>query len=196
METEKDAKTVETVIKEPQVKISQLDLINKLCALVGSEIVTIYTNTDARLRKTSKYDKTIRNPFPDARKESKVNGLFNIDYANCVNNQLGREEKTDDFEATSKRWGKAVNDSKILMEHTKKDGTHDLYFQFNPRNHYYTKYVDNNGNELDKEQVEQFISDKSRSKRQGTETEIIWRTYKVSSITAIKMEKVLYLIQK
>jgi len=187
------------VITEPQIKITQLELMGKLFTLNGSEIVTIYTNTDARLRKTSKVDKTIRNPYPNARKVSKVNGLFNIDYANCVNNQLEREEKDDNFEAASRKWGERVLGSKVLLSKVKtdKDGNNytEYYFQFNPRNHYYTKYKTENGNEIEKADIEDFILTKSKSSRQGTDTEIVWRTYKISSITAIKMNKVLYIIE-
>lgn len=169
------------------VKISLLALTEMLYDLKGAKIVTLHTLTDARLRKTSKIDKKIRNPYPNVRKLSIVNGLFNVDYANCVNNQLDRENKENDFESKGRQWGEKVNNSKVLIQNKGK-----LYFQFNPRNHVSTSYVNERGQNLNKLLLEDFISDAKSSSRQGTDNEIIWRTYKAESILGVSVYKVFY----
>ena len=157
---------MKTVAKQiiPVVPISRDKLVGMLYKLKGSEIVTIHTNTDARLRKTSKVDKTIKNPFinsktnkVEVRKVSKVNGLFNISYENCVNNQLAREGKENDFEAAPKQWGEKVNDSKTLMQNVNTNGEYGQYIQFNPRNCLETFYQDCEGNKISKEDIEEKI---------------------------------------
>ena len=181
-------------LNAPVIAISQDKLFGMLYKLPSSEIVTIYTNTDARLRKTSKHDKTVKNPFKIIRKCSKVNGLFNVDYQNCVNNQLNREGKETDFESTPKQWGEKINDSRVCMQHVTDEG-YQQYIQFNPRNYLDGFYVDNNGIKVEKETLEPFISDKKHTSRQGTDTEIIWRTYKKESIVAVTMRKVTYIVE-
>jgi len=179
---------------KPIVRINRNELIGKLYGLKGSEIVTIHTNTDARLRKTSKYDKTVKNPYPNVRKCSKVNGLFDVSYENCVNNQLAREGKEAEFKAEKPQWGESVNDSKTVVHHVNKDGEYGQYFNFNPRNHLETYYVDENGEKLDKADIEAFISDKKKSSRQGTDNEIIWRRYKIDSLIMASMQGKLFVI--
>lgn len=174
------------------IKVQANAIIGMLFNLKGAKIVTLHTLTDARLRKTSKVDKTIKNPYFNVKKLSVVNGLFNVSYENCVNNQLGRENKENDFESAPRQWGQKVNDSKVLLQHVNKDGEYNQYFQFNPRQHISTVYVDENGNVLDKSLIEDFISDKKPSSRQGTNKEIIWRTYKVGSILGVSVNKTFY----
>lgn len=189
-----EAKTVRTVrgvtIKvtpKAIIRIKLLALTEMLYELKGAKIVTLHTLTDARLRKTSKMDRAIKNPYPNVRKLSIVNGLFNVDYGNCVNNQLDRENKENDFESAGRQWGEKVNDSKVLIQHKGK-----LYFQFNPRNHVSTIYINERGQKLHKLLIEDFISDKSSSSRQGTDNKIIWRTYKADSILGVSVDKVFY----
>ncbi len=173
------------------VPISQAKMVGMLYQLNGSEIVTLHTLTDARLRKTSKIDKKIKNPYPNMKKYSIVNGLANINYENCVNNQLARENKENDFNAMPPQWGQAINDSKVLKQHINKDGEYNQYISFNPRNHIETRYY-NDGVEIDKSEIEEFISDKKPSSRQGTDKEVIWRTYKTESILGVARKKTFY----
>lgn len=182
---------------KPIVRINRAKLIGMMYELPHSEIVTLHTNTDARLRKTSKIDKTIRNPFPNVRKCSIVNGLVEVSYETCVNNQLKREGKEADFKAAKRQWGSKVNDTtRTLVHHVdKENGEYAQYFNFNSRHHVETYYVDENGEKLDKSDIEQFISDKKPSSRQGTDKEIVWRTYKTESIVAVAARGFLYVVQ-
>ena len=200
-----DVKTAVLEFIEPQVKISRTELLGKLFCLNGAEIVTIYTKTYPKMLVKSRKDKMIKNPYALIGKVSKVNGLFNVNYANCVNNQLARETEENDFKSAKRKWElESYNGSNVIAYKVDKDGNPEfdengnikLYLQFNPRNHYYTKYVDGLDNQIKESKIEDFLPKKSSSSRQGTDKEIIWRTYKVQSITAIKMEKVLYVIGK
>jgi len=125
------------------------------------------------------------------KKYSVVNGLANVNYENCVNNQLARENKDNNFEAKPPQWGEAINDSKVLKQHINVDGEYSQYISFNPRNHIETRYY-NDGNEIQKSEIEEFISDKKPSSRQGTDKEIIWRTYKTTSIIGVTINKTFY----
>jgi len=162
------------------VRTGQNELVGEMYKLDRSKIVTLHTYTDARAKKTN-------NPFPNKKiwKYSIVNGLFGVNYENCVNNQLAREGKEADFDAAAPVWGEKVNESRVLEDHVKTDGSFNLYFAFNPRNHLSTKYFDDDGNELTKEEVEPFLPARKPSSRQGTDKEVIWRKYKVQSILAV-----------
>ena len=182
---------------KPIVRINRAKLIGIMYKLPRSEIITLHTNTDPGLRKTSKIDKSIRNPFVGVRKCSKVNGFVEVSYESCVNRQLEREGKEADFKAEKRQWGSVVNDTtKTVVHHVAKEsGEYAQYINFNPRHHLETHYVDENNKMLDKSDIEQFISDKKPSSRQGTDKEVVWRTYKAESIVAVATKGILYVVQ-
>ena len=172
------------------VEINRGMLAEKVRGLNGADIYTLYTRTDARLRKTSKVDKKIRNPYGKVFKVATVNGMVNVSYESCVNKQRGREGTVQDFQAKARSFGQQAGGG--LLTH-QIDGEERKYIQFNPRNCLSVVYEDINGNEIDKALLADFISDKKPS-RQGVEKEIVWRAYKVDSIVALAANKVFWVI--
>ena len=177
---EKIVAQIQTKKLRPIVRINRGMLAEKVKGLTKSDIYTLYTRTEARLRKTSREDGS-RRPWEKVFKMAVVNGMIQVDYESCVNLQREREDKPTDFEARARVWGQKVGGS--LLTHTV-DGEERKYISFNPRNCLSVAYEDNEGNEITKQQLESFEYPKSET-RQDVDKEIIWRTYKVDSIIAL-----------
>ena len=169
-----------------------------------SNIVTIHTLTNPHKSMNVKDKDGTKNPYIDGKgktavcnikKYGVVNGLFAVNYKDCVNKQLDREGKEADFVAEKAKWGIQTGDSKVLQHHVNADGDFEEYFSFNPRNYLDGWYQDFQGNEIDKEKVEPFVRPKSTSSRQGTDKEVVWRTYKIKSLVAVSMDKKFYVIK-
>lgn len=140
----------------------------------GANIVSIETETTPRMRKTD-------NPYAGRLvKQSKINGMINWYYENAVNNQREREGKNADFEAKPRRWGSRIHGTP-LVEHKGK-----YYLELKVENRYGKTYIDDQGNEVPQEEIDEFLYNSSSS-RQGVEDEVILRDYKLDSIKAIKM---------
>jgi len=170
---QKTVKVEKTVKPIPIVQISTDELYKMLAEESGSNIVTLTTKTDARLKKTN-------NPFGMVWKHTKLNCFIGISYENCVNNQLDREEKETEFEAMPAGWGEYVPGT-CLVEHKgnkylpilAKAVVGDIV------------YRDDNGKVLTKEQVAPWLPSRSKGSRQGTDKEVVWRKYKMESIIGI-----------
>ena len=164
------------------VGISQLDFFEMLLKEVGSNIVTLTTKTDARLKKTD-------NPFGMVWKYLKLNGFIGAGYGNCVNNQLNREEKATEFEAMPPSWGEYLDDSCLVIHKGK------IYLPILAKAVVgEVEYRDDKGIVLTKEQVAPWLPSRSKGNRQGTDKEVVWRKYKIESILGITMNGIYYQI--
>lgn len=140
----------------------------------GANIVSIETETTPRMRKTG-------NPYAGRLvKQSKINGMINWYYENSVNNQREREGKKTDFEAKPRQWGKRVKGTP-LVEHKGR-----YYLEVKVENTYGKTYIDDQGNVVNQEEIEEFLYNSSSS-RQGVEDKVILRDYKLDSIQSITM---------
>jgi len=186
------------------VPISLSKLIGMLYTLDRADIVTLYARTkEHRIRKTSKYDTSIKNPWinketgeVEIRKIQKTNGCINVDYGSSVNRQRDREGKPTDFIPEKRAYGERVGDSKVLLHHiTKKEQEYRQYIQFRPVRCLDRRYVDFKNNEIPIEQIEPFLGDRKKTSRQGTKKITEWRNYRVENIFAVKMRGQLYVVR-
>jgi hypothetical protein len=108
-----------------------------------------------------------------------------------------REGKEADFEAAERQWGSNVNETtKTVAHHVKKDtGEYAQYFNFRPERCLEKSYIDGEGKSLANEEVKLFEKPRKKSTRQGTDKEVVWRSYKTESIVAVAMRGCLYVVQ-
>jgi len=192
--------------QKPIVYLNRAEMIAKMYQLKGCKFAMLFLNTDARLLRKSKYDKTDKNTYEkgQVRKISYMSIMAGAEYENVVNNQRIRENHPEYFEAAEKVWGRRLNGSKTVMEHVNKDKEYNLYFQviiptkINPHAPKTKRFfIDNTtGEKIDTKTIECFMPKKSKSKRQETEKEILFRTPKVENVLALVTDKVIYQIRE
>ena len=184
------------------VKRTEQSFIEMFLKARGAEVMTAEMTTDPKLKRTG-------NPWAKGQilKRTKINGMLGVRYANAVNNQLAREGKAEDFVAAKRQWGQSVKGFPFVV-HTSKDGAKKAYLEvmvlrvlglevgIDPETGEEIKmdakpvYFDNEtGKEVAYEAVKPFLPAKSKSSRQGTEKEIIWRTPELGSLDNVKLRK-------
>ena len=153
-------------------KITTATMIEMIRSQKGTTFATIKSNTDAGMKKSC--------PIGEVRKVSHMNVMIGFDYSNAVNNQRSREEIEAEFQAAPRRWGKRV-DLKTV-EHNDK-----VYLTTATLNHYSTEYQDVYGEVIPTDYLKPHMKAKSKSSRQGTEKEIVYRDFTATNITEITM---------
>lgn len=165
--------------------ISQAKLRQIIEETKGATFAHIVTVTDPKLKKTN-------NPFyVDGKcvivKESTMNVLLNGIYENAVNNQRKREGNTEEFKAQERKWGNKDSNKSIV------ENNGNYYLQCHITDVFKTNYVDiRTGNVVPFEDIQEFLPSKKTSNTQGTNKEVVIRTFKMSSIKQININKEQY----
>lgn len=166
----------------PTQTITRAELADKLRAIKGATFVTISALVDARAKKTG-------NPFTAVLKLSKVNGTVGADYQASVNRQLAREGKDHiQFEASGRQWGERISSALVV----KGEGAERKEYLAIQPNHtrqpvYFGKTPDGLMRQVSKETIAAFLPAHKPSAIQGTDKEIVYRNYALSSIAAISI---------
>jgi len=181
------------------VKRTEVELVEMFLKNRGAEVISAEMTTDPKLLRTG-------NPWAKGQilKRTKISGMLNVRYENAVNNQREREGLERDFESKKPQWGISVNGLPFKV-HTLKDGTKKTYLEImvlkvlgveveiDPETGETAKiakpvYFDKEtGETVPYEDVKPFLPKKSKSNRQGTEKEIIWRTPELGSMDNINL---------
>jgi hypothetical protein len=130
------------------------------------------------------------NPFyGNVFKVADINIQAGFKYINSVNNQRKREGLESEVEAKPRKWGSRIEGTP-LVEHTKKDGTYRLYLEAKCESVNSVKYVDGEGNEIDKSELTEWLRDRpaKSSTQDGIEKEVILRDYALDSIEWIAID--------
>lgn len=146
---------------------------------------SILQYTSAKLVKKSRTNSTIKNPYPDTMKLSKVAILLNSDYVTAVTNQLVREGKD------VAEYEKGKNTMPLTFgENNQFIGLYNGEFvlQYRPNDNVKTrtKYV-NNGKLINKEKIAEFLPKETEAPNQGTDRTIFWRKLYLSNIRKITL---------
>lgn len=154
--------------------ITRQQLIEKIRQIKGATFATLTTNTDARLLGGKK------SPFAGCRKISKVNVVLNVNYENSVNRQLGREDKEQNFEAAARQWGEhetaaIIKNGEKLYVQAKCEKTLEVFYQLNSQI-------------LQKSEIPAELFPKQSESRQGTDKEVVIRSWGIDSIKAISLK--------
>lgn len=151
--------------------ITKQRLVGLLGEIKGATFATLITETDARLRKTG-------NPYGNVRKVSRVNVCLGFKYEAAVNRQLVREGAAADFQAAERAWGEHVEGAPLVENKGK------LYLNAKVERSLGHEYFAEDGTPLSHADVAPFLPAKGAN-RQGTEKEIIVRTYSLDSIRSL-----------
>lgn len=165
----------------------------------GASFVSLVTATTPKL--LSKGKKT-KQPRPASlnglRRHAVRNGMIGANYENVVNNQRAREgnEKTFDAHALWNGKGKHVNP--FIVEHV---GTSKKYLAFYPKHDDGDVKVSQSSwfvgvNEVNIEDIAEFLPEPSVSSRQETETNIPWRVVAIDSILSMKINGETFMIAR
>jgi hypothetical protein len=155
-------------------------------SLVGAKIITIEILTDAKLKKTN-------NPFAmPVMKFNKLNGMVNFHYDRNVLAQLEREGKSPEDFKQGESWHEAVlDDNGRLTPFCKHKNTGELYLRFRRLATIGEPFfIDNNGKNLTKEEVEPFIPVKKSYGNQGTDKAIEIMTIKFENVVSVVIDGV------
>ena len=164
-----------------QIRVAKLE--NVLRSHKGNGFAHIITRTVPAMRKTG-------NPFHgNVFKVAAVNIQAGFNYINSVNNQLAREGKTPDAEAKPRKWGQRIKGTP-LVEHTNKAGEHRLYLEAKCEKVNSVRYVDGEGNAIDKADLAEWLQERSAksSTQANVDKEIILRDYALDSIEWIAID--------
>ncbi len=147
-----------------------------------ASFVTFRSRTTPRMRKTGNPYWNPNNREWNISKISIVNGIINFIYANSVENQREREGlDLDQFEPQPRRWGNRIFNTPLVRH----KGSY--YLEVKVENVFETTYVNSNGDEVDREEIEEFLYSSSQPSTQKTEEEIVLRDYKIQNLEQVKM---------
>lgn len=172
--------------------VTRKELVNMIRFIDGAEEVEVEFTavTDPRLRKTSKYDRTERNPYDGIMKMTVNRGYLNGRYIDAVNEQRIKEGKKNDFESKPLPWGDKEVSNGSIINHP--NGPKLMVIKVE---NLATEYI-HNSDIVTKEELEPFISDRKKSSRQGVEKDVVVRTFNVSSIRKIRVGANEFILKK
>lgn len=114
---------------------------------------------------------------------------LNYDYAKSVANQLKKEGKGDEYEAL-KPYGK-THVSRMILQKDTDENQYYLQLACNSANKGDTRYFDADGNELAFDDIKQYLPTSEfthyKTKRQGTDKEIMVITPKLQTIVKLSL---------
>ena len=165
--------TAPTAVKTPV--LSKKQLVEKLLNLKpGNNFITFDAVTQPKLKGGKS------NPLNGAvMKVSTVNGCIQFSYENSVNRQLDREGKEKDFSAKPRKWGKRIGNTCVIAH----KGNHYIDVKIESSKY---RYEDANGKEMDKDTINAQLPSRSNFS-QGTDKEIIVRSYKIENILHVSL---------
>jgi hypothetical protein len=156
-------------------------IIDLLINYNGHSFVGLTTLTDARAKKTN-------NPYGKILKKTILLANIGFHYKNSLNNQAKREEKEIEFNIQPRRWGKRLPNTP-LVEHKGK-----YYLEYKAENVTSVEYFTENGEQIEKEKIEEFLPQKRHSSTQKElDKKIILRDVAIENILSLRISKNVYL---
>jgi len=156
--------------------MTRQDFVTKLEGLRGATFATLVTNVqpDIKCPKTSGMAGRIR-------KRSRINCVLNHIYGNSVNYQREREGKEVDFTPNPRKWGERIRGTTLVCHKGK------TYLEVKVEKVYDTQYY-LDGQKVERDQVAEFLRERSTSSRQDLSKEVVLRDYNVDSIESVTMQ--------
>lgn len=162
-------------------KPSTQSIIDLLINFNGHSFIGLTTLTDARAKKTG-------NPYGKILKKTKLLANIGFHYKNSLNNQAKREGKEIDFDIKPRRWGVRMENTPLVKHNDK------YYLEYKAENVQSVQYYTEQGEELTKEQVQEFLPKKSTSSTQRELTKkIILRDVAIENILSLRISQKVFL---
>ena len=167
------------------VVITLNELVTILTGVNSPMFISIVSDTEVKMRKTG-------NDFLGVRKLSeKYRIITGFDYEQSVNNRLIKEGKEGDFEGSS-NWFEVI--SKGLVTDKKTHSKHYLRYQYHTTSTLSSTYTVN-GEEVQKEDFQQFIIGSSDYSNQGLDNPLRFQVCDLRNIREISINGYHYIIQ-
>jgi hypothetical protein len=152
-----------------------IEIIKNLSTPTTAIVTTL---TDVKMNKKDVETKSRLNPYLGAQKKCVMKVELASNYENAVNEQRKIEEKTADFQSSSRTWGQSLGNG--IVENNNK-----IYVGFIVKDVISTEYfVDDSA--IDKKELDAFIP-KKQSSSQGVDTEVIYRTVAIENILKLEL---------
>lgn len=165
-------------------KVNQVQLRKNLEKKKGARIVSFIAETVPDMRKTG-------NPFiGKVKKVAHVNGVINWIYANAVNRQREREEKTPDFVPLRRSWGERLRGRPFVAHKGR------LYLEVKVQKSVKHDYfIDGKlATEEQKAELKTFLTEKEEGTRQQLDRPVILRDYKLANIKQVSIDNQLLVV--
>lgn len=166
--------------------LNYAQFLHLLSQPTGARPVGLTTYTDSKARKTG-------NPFGQIFKHCRSVGFVGAHYESAVNRQLRREDKEGNFSGESLPWGEWLVPNKVISH----KGEYYLRVQTSPGQRQrqparVLAYYAPNGEAIPKTVARSYITVSAPSAKQAgagltSESEIMVRTYKFSSIRRVRI---------
>lgn len=170
-------------------------LVNLLDNYPRHSFVSIESETIPKVKKTGFLESIGCSP-DNVRKVSQFVAMIGLDYVNVIKNRLTKEGKTLDEYKSGETWHEAVPGTKNLRKHKTNGEIYAWVFcvaNNMPTSAYYNMST---GLMIDKETIKPFLTESKPTNQGLTEgNEVIPRTYKLSSIRKITIDKETYLVR-
>ena len=138
----------------------------------------IIIRTQVRANKKDVLTKTINNPYINVTKVSTLIVELDPQYEAAVNAQRKAENKSEDFVAMNRVWGK--NDGGIVSHNGNE------YVSFIAKEHVLSTYLDG-AKIISKEDIAPFVPVKKEGARQDVATPVAYRTVLAKNIIAVEI---------
>jgi len=165
------------------VEVTTDELVKALMAIKGPTPATFTAETVLDMRKTD-------NPYyKKVMKRQKSNVFINFSYENAVNKALTKEGKDAEFEAQPRKWGQRVPGTPLVLH----NGAYYLTARF--LNNEPKVVLLNEGVEIERDVVAEFIPEKTSTGNQGLENEIVVRDFSINNIKEIQFGGTKYIVK-
>jgi hypothetical protein len=163
------------------MKITRNQLVDMMLRSFGSNIITIHIQTEPKMRKTG-------NPFMGTVKFASYNGMVGFYYDAAVLRRLEKEGKSADSFRKGESWHEPVIVSDKLTPLCRHKTNGNLYLRFMINSMLSCRF-DLNGQTIDREDLEPFLTDNSGSyENQGLDKPVRIITIKIDNVNRITMD--------
>jgi hypothetical protein len=128
-----------------------------------------------------------KNPHPKARKVSIVVGVINFQYSRTVNTQRTREQRTADFKALRRKWGKRLKGCPLVKHAKKGESEERLYLEVKLERRSALYFEPTTGKKIKESKLAPFLKGPDSNPRQQLNREITLRDYRLTSIAELTM---------
>ncbi len=148
--------------------------------------------TKAKLNVKSRVDKTIKNPYTEVLKLSKVGIILNSEYVKAVTNQLKREGKeTTEYKKGVNTMPLDYGENNRFIGLYTENMSYVLVYRPNPNIKPDVTYIAD-GKRVNKAELVDFLPPVKNATNQGTDKEIFWRKVYLSNLVKLTLNGITY----
>jgi hypothetical protein len=168
--------------------LTEIELVALLSDIRGAKVLSLTTETDARLKKTG-------NLYGKVTKVSRINVLVNFHYDAGVERRLAAEGKSlDDFKKGESWHVPVLTEDGKLTPFCSNPKTGELYLRVQVLGRGETRYFTEEGKEVTRDQIDAWLPKGGQYQNQGLEVPLEFRVYKLSSVLELTTDGETYTV--